>query len=342
MNQKIRFAVVGLGHIGKRHAALIYENKNAVLSAVADMDEEALRGAMHEFNTADFNSLESLLAGDIGFDVLNICTPNGFHCQQALTALNHGKHVVIEKPMGLHVSECKEVIEASRNNDCHVFCVMQNRYTPTAKWLKKIMDENVLGNIYLVSINCFWNRDERYYSQPQKLKWRGTLKYDGGPLFTQFSHFIDLLVWVFGEVNVEKVFFGSHRNFRLTEFTDDSGSVYFKLKNGGEATFQYSTDVWDKNLESSITVIAENGSLKIGGQYMERLEYCHIKNYETPSLDHPGFSNQYPGYTGSAANHHFVIQNVIDVLSGTNSIDTSAEDGMRVVKLIEEIYAERK
>ncbi len=332
--QKIRFAVIGYGHIGKRHAAMIQQNDECELVAVADTNETLAKN-IQESGISFFSSLESFLDSGIKTDVVTIATPNGLHATQAMKAISAGHHVVVEKPMGLHRKECEEVIHTALSRSRHLFCVMQNRYSPPSEWLKQIVTNGVLGKVYMVQVNCYWNRDGRYYKAGS---WHGTKQLDGGTLFTQFSHFIDLLYWVFGDVEDIKSCFSSFNHDKLTEF-EDSGVVHFRFSKGGMGSINFSTSVWDKNLESSMTVIGEHGSLKVGGQYMDKVEYCHIKDYTMPELRPTNPANDYGPYKGSAANHQYVIQNVVDVLKGRASITTNALEGLKVVDIIERIYA---
>lgn len=332
--QKIRFAVIGYGHIGKRHAAMIQQNDECELVAIADTNE-ALAKDIQGSGISFFSSLESFLDSGIKADVVTIATPNGLHATQAMKAIGAGHHVVVEKPMGLHRKECEELIHTALSRSRHLFCVMQNRYSPPSEWLKQIVADGVLGKVYMVQVNCYWNRDERYYKAGS---WHGTKQLDGGTLFTQFSHFIDLLYWVFGDVEDIKSCFSSFNHDKLTEF-EDSGVVHFRFSRGGMGSINFSTSVWDKNLESSMTVIGENGSLKVGGQYMDKVEYCHIKDYTMRELKPTNPANDYGPYKGSAANHQYVIQNVVDVLKGRASITTNALEGLKVVDIIERIYA---
>ena len=331
--KKIKFAVIGCGHIGKRHAQVIEQNAQAELVALIDIkDPIALH--LQQFNAPFFSSLNEFLRSNIKTDVVNIATPNGLHAQQAIECLQNKKHVVIEKPMTLNTADAKAIINTGNEYDKHIFIVKQNRYSPPVAWLKKIVDENVLGQIFSVQLNCFWNRDERYYA---KDSWHGDKTLDGGTLFTQFSHFIDIFYWIFGDIKNIKARFQSFNHKQLTDF-EDSGVALFEFGENSLGCLNFSTAVWNKNFESSITIIAENGSAKIGGQYMDKVEYSHIKNYPMPELGSSNMPNNYGSYSGSAANHHFVIQNVIDVLQNKTSVTTSAEEGMKVVDIIERIY----
>ena len=333
MDNKIKFAVVGAGHIGKRHAEMIVREEEAELIAMVDVRSQAECGAEH-FNVPFFKSIEELLASDLVIDVVNICTPNGLHAEQSLAALEAKKHVVCEKPMGLSKDNCEKVIFKSLQMSKNVFCVMQNRYSPPSQWIKSIVQDKVLGDIFMVQLNCYWNRDDRYY---KKGGWKGTPDLDGGTLFTQFSHFIDIMYWLFGDIDNIQGRFADFNHKESTTF-EDSGLVSFDFINGGMGCINYSTSVADQNLESSLTIIGSKGSVKIGGQYMNEVEVCNIKDYEMPILAASNPANDYGPYKGSAANHNYVIQNVINTLKGRTTATTNALEGLKVVEIIERIY----
>ena len=334
--KRIRFAVIGQGHIGKRHAEMIRRNPQAELVAVCDILSKEKLG-LSDISEAFYGSVDELLATEKEVDVINICVPNGLHAELALKALNSERHVVIEKPMAISKRDAEQVLSRSKEVGRDVFCVMQNRYSPPSVWLKEVVDSKILGKLYSVQLNCFWNRDERYYKPGN---WHGTTEMDGGTLFTQFSHFVDIMYWLFGDITNIKGSFQDFNHQSLTAF-EDSGSILFDFVKGGSGSLNYSTAVWDKNLESSLTIIAENGSVKVAGQYMNEVEYCHIKDYSMPKLTLSNPPNDYGAYKGSAQNHHYVIQNVIDKLNDNALITTNAIDGLKVVDIIERIYKER-
>ena len=334
MPNKIKFAVVGCGHIGKRHAEMITRNEESELVALIDVKDKSTLG-IDNYDVPFYKSLESYLETNPDVDVINIATPNGFHADQAMKCLEAKKHIVLEKPMALSKTDAEKVIFKALQVHKLVFAVMQNRYSPPSVWLKELLESGKLGKIFMVQINCYWNRDDRYY-KPES--WHGKGDLDGGTLFTQFSHFIDLMYWYFGDITNIQAKFADFNHEKLTDF-EDSGFVSFDFINGGMGSLNYSTSVWDKNLESSITVIAENGSLKVGGQYMNEVEYCHIKDYEMPKLAPTNPGNDYGAYKGSAANHHYIIENVVDVLKKGETITTNALEGLKVVDIIEKIYS---
>ena len=333
----IQFAVVGFGHIGRRHATIIHGHCDCELVAIVETAPEALNHGLYPEGVPSFATLEELFESGINPDVINIATPNGFHCPYALKALEAGYHVVIEKPMGLSKAECEQVIFKALQVSRQVFVVKQNRYSPPSKWMKEVVSQKVIGDVLMDQVNCYWNRDDRYYKSGG---WKGTLKLDGGTLFTQFSHFIDIMYWVFGDIKNIKSNFADFNHAENTEF-EDSGVVNFEFVNGGLGCLNFSTSVWDTNMESSITVVGSKGSFKVGGQYMNEVEYCHIENYTMPDLPPTNAPNDYGPFKGSAANHHYVIENVVNTLQGRDTITANALEGLKVVDIIERIYESR-
>jgi UDP-N-acetyl-2-amino-2-deoxyglucuronate dehydrogenase len=330
---KINFVVIGYGHIGKRHAEMIQRNNNCNLVALVDVKDKNELG-IEDLDIPVFKSVTELINSKIDFEVANIATPNGLHAEQALELLTYNKHIVIEKPISLNVQDAEKIIYKAFQVHKHVFAVMQNRYSPPSVWIKNLVDSGKLGKIFLVQINCYWNRDDRYY---KKESWHGNKKLDGGTLFTQFSHFIDIMYWLFGDITNINARLKDFNHQNLTEF-EDTGLVNFEFINGGIGCLNYSTSVWNQNLESSMTIVAENGSVKIGGQYMNIVEYCDIKDYEMPELAPTNPGNDYGAYKGSAQNHNYIIQNVVDVINSKASITTNALEGLKVVEIIEKIY----
>lgn len=334
--KKIRFAVVGQGHIGKRHAEMIIQNPQSELVAVCDIRSAGDCKTSYQ-GIPFYSSIDELLEKETNLDVINICTPNGLHAEMALKSLEKGLHVVVEKPMALTKADAERVVFKSLERHRNVFCVMQNRYSPPSVWLKKVIDQKLLGRLFQVQINCYWNRDDRYYTRQN---WHGDAQLDGGTLFTQFSHFIDIMYWLFGDIKNISGQFHDFNHQTLTDF-EDTGLVNFQFVNEGVGTMNYSTAIYHENLESSLTIIGEKGTIKVAGQYMNEVVYCNITNYEMPELEASAPPNDYGLYKGSAQNHHFVIQNVVDTLNGNSPISTNALEGMKVVDIIERIYGER-
>lgn len=331
-NHPIRFALIGHGRIGKRHAALINQNPLARLVAVCDCLSAEEAGHQDD-HIPFFQSMETLL-DETRPDVVNICLPNHLHREATLLALKKGSHVVCEKPLAIRKEDAEEMLHQSLLTGKKIFVVMQNRYSPPAQWLNDLLTENRLGKIFMVQVNCFWNRDDRYYTGND---WHGRKDEDGGTLFTQFSHFIDMLYWLFGDITNIRANLRDFNHQHSTDF-EDSGTVTFDLQKGGIGTLSFSTAVWNSNLESSLTIIGEHGSVKVAGQYMNEVTHCHINGYTMPELAPSAPPNNYGAWQGSASNHAHVIQNVIDNLSANHPITTNAFEGLKVVEIIEQIY----
>jgi UDP-N-acetyl-2-amino-2-deoxyglucuronate dehydrogenase len=336
VKEKIRFAVIGQGHIGKRHAEMVLRNPQTELVAVCDIRTKEDCKISYE-GIPFYPTIDELLEKETNLDVINICTPNGLHAEMAIKAIEKGLHVVIEKPMALSKNDAERIVFKSLEKHKIVFCVMQNRFSPPSVWLKGVMEQNLLGKLFYVQLNCYWNRDDRYYTHQN---WHGDAKLDGGTLFTQFSHFIDIMYWLFGDIKNVSGQFKDFNHQTLTDF-EDTGVVNFEFINEGIGTFNYSTAIYQENLESSMTIIGENGTIKVAGQYMNEVEYCNIKNYQLPELEASAPPNDYGHYKGSAQNHHLVIQNVVDTIVGLKPISTNALEGLKVVDIIERIYAIR-
>jgi UDP-N-acetyl-2-amino-2-deoxyglucuronate dehydrogenase len=336
VNNPVSFAVLGHGHIGKRHAASINAHPGAELLSIVDItDVKASVDSLYaDADVTVYNSLDALLVSHALPEVICVCTPNGLHAEQCIQILEAGCHVVLEKPIALSVSDARRVAEASASTGNHVFCVMQNRFAPPSVWLKSLVESGKLGKIHQVHIQCFWNRDDSYYASSP---WRGTMELDGGPLFTQFSHFIDVMYWIFGGISSPSAIFKNQSHIHNTEF-EDSGSISFDFLRSGWGSFTFSTSIFKSNFESSLTLIAEHGTLRIGGQYMEKVVHCDILDYEMTDLPASAPPNDYGAYKGSASNHHHVISNVVDVLRNGAQISTPISEGIEVVEIIESMY----
>ncbi len=323
---------MGCGNIGKRHAKHICEHKEGTLVGVYDIVPERSKVISDQYNCFCFSSFEDLLNSNV--DIINICTPNGLHAEHSIQSLNSAKHVLVEKPMALKSIDCENMIHAALKMNKQLFVVKQNRYNPPVVALKKLIKDNKLGKVYFVAINCFWNRNKKYYNDSD---WKGTKTLDGGTLFTQFSHFIDILYYLFGDIKdiQGKTLNASHSG--LIEF-EDSGTFTFKLINNGLGSLNYTTCSYNKNMEGSILVFSENGTIKIGGQYLNTIDYDSSNWGDLNIEDGSSKPNDYGSYKGSMSNHDKVIDNVINTLNGRSEIMTNAMDGLKVVNIIERVY----
>lgn len=328
---KIKFAIIGCGRIAQRHAEHI--NKFGELIAVCDIVEEKAKALAEKYNAKHYLLANDLLANEKLVDVVSICTPNGLHAQHAIATLKAGFHALVEKPMALSVYDCGEMIKAAEQANKRLFAIKQNRFNPPVAAVKDAIDKNILGKIYSIQLSCFWNRNKDYYEN----SWKGTKDLDGGTLFTQFSHFIDLLYWMIGDVKDAYAIIGNFAHNNIIEF-EDTGVVALEFYNGAIGTINYTVNSYKKNMEGSLTIFAEKGTVKIGGQYLNELEYQSIENFEFKDLPKGNTANNYGTYVGSMSNHDKVYQNLIDVLQNNASITTNAFEGLKTVEIINKIY----
>lgn len=329
---KLKFAIIGCGHIAQRHAEHI--NDQASLVAVCDIVEQKAEDLAKKYSCNAFTDLEELLKVQKDVDVVSICTPNALHAGQSILALSKEKHVVCEKPMATNLSDGKNIVDAVSKTDRKFFVIKQNRFNPPIRALKEAVDEGKLGKIVNVQVNCFWNRNNQYY---QNSDWKGKKDIDGGTLYTQFSHFVDLMYWFVGDVKEVHAFGKNFFHQDLVEF-EDTGVVALEFESGALGTINYTVNSYEKNMEGSITLFGEKGSVKVGGQYLNALEYQKIEGYEIKGVDESRPANDYGYYQGSMSNHDKVYKNVIDVLSGNGVVATTAYEGMKTVEIIEKIY----
>jgi predicted dehydrogenase len=332
MADKIRYGILGCGRIAQRHAQ--HAANTGKLVAVCDVVPEKARELAESYQAAAFNDVKGFLAENVGkIDVISICTPNGLHAEHSILALNMGYHVLCEKPMAISVSDCRRMIDTSKNTEKKLFIIKQNRYNPPVAAVKKILAEGQLGRIYSIQLNCFWNRNDDYYAN----SWKGTREWDGGTLFTQFSHFVDLLYWFFGDVEDVHAMGANYHHNGVIEF-EDTGVVLLKFKNGAIGSINYTVNAFAKNMEGSLTLFAENGTIKIGGQYLNELEYQSMSIPEITNLPKGNTPNNYGSYQGSMSNHDKVYQNVSDVLNYGAEMATDMYEGLKTVEIIERIY----
>jgi UDP-N-acetyl-2-amino-2-deoxyglucuronate dehydrogenase len=331
MKSNLRIGIVGCGRIAERHAD--YINNKAILAAVCDIEPAKADSLAANFGVPSYLSIEDFLKAESNMDVVAVCTPNGLHAQHSIQALNAGMHVLCEKPMAIDVNDCKRMIEAADSNHKRLFAIKQNRFNPPVAAVKKAIDEGRLGKIFSLQSNCFWNRNADYYNN----SWKGTLDMDGGTLFTQFSHFIDLLYWMIGDVNEVKSMMDNFNHKGVIEF-EDTGVIIIRFENGAIGTINYTVNSFNKNMEGSLTIFAEKGTVKIGGQYLNELEYQDILNYKIENLPQGNRPNHYGNYVGSMSNHGMVYDNLIDVLENNGVISTSAFEGLKTVEIISKIY----
>jgi UDP-N-acetyl-2-amino-2-deoxyglucuronate dehydrogenase len=329
---KLKMALIGCGRIGQRHAEHI--NNNAELVAVCDIDPGKVENIGKQYNAAVYNNIEELLVKEKNIDLVSICTPNGLHAEHTISSLRAGHHVLCEKPMCINVPDCGRMIQEAEKANKRLFVIKQNRFNPPVAELKRLIDKNQLGKIFSVQLNCFWNRNPQYYNTSD---WKGTKKLDGGTLYTQFSHFVDLLYYLVGDIKEVAAFTDNFNHVEEIEF-EDTGVVALRFYNGALGTIHYTVNSYAKNMEGSITIFAEKGTVKIGGQYLNELEYQSFENFKIENLPKGNPPNQYGQYVGSMSNHDKVYENVVEVLKNGGVIATNSFEGLKTVEIIDKIY----
>ncbi|MCG8305812.1 MAG: Gfo/Idh/MocA family oxidoreductase [Cytophagales bacterium] len=329
----IKFGIIGCGRIAERHAEHI--GNTGKLIAVCDLRQERLDFFKDKFGCKTYSDYKELLKEEKEIDVVSVCTPNALHPEHTVRALREGFHVLCEKPMATSVVDAERMINASLNSNKRLFIVKQNRFNPPVRAVKEAIDRGKFGKIFSVQLNCFWNRNPNYYKSSD---WKGTLKIDGGTLFTQFSHFIDLLYYFFGDIREAKGFSENYNHRDTIEF-EDTGVVAIRFYNGVLGTINYTVNSYARNMEGSISIFGENGTVKIGGQYLNELEYQKFQAFEIKNLPPGNPPNNYGEYKGSMSNHDKVYRNVNDVLLKKDVIATNGFEGLKTVEIIQKIYS---
>ncbi len=328
----INFAIVGCGRIAQRHAEHIHNTIGCNLVATCDIEFDKAQKLADAYGSIPYSSIEDLLENK-DIDVISICSPNGLHAHHSILGLNAGKHVLCEKPMAISAYDCGEMIKAAEKANRRLFIIKQNRYNPPVAAVKSLIENGQLGKISSVQLSCFWNRNQNYYAN----SWKGTKELDGGTLYTQFSHFVDLLYYLIGDVKEVKAYGGNFQHQGIIEF-EDTGVVILKFHNGAIGTINYTVNSYKKNMEGSLTIFGDKGTVKIGGQYLNELEYQQIEGIEITNLEQGNKANNYGEYQGSMSNHDKVYQNIVEVLKNGASVTTNMFEGLKTVEIIEKIY----
>ena len=324
-----QFAIIGCGRISRKHASSI--KTRGQLIAVCDIIPEKADQLAAEFNCKAYYSIEDLLQAEKDIDVISICTPNGLHAEHSIKSLQAGRHVLCEKPLCLTTAAAWQIIETEKFCRKKLFVVKSNRYNPITAALKKLVEDQSIGKIYSFHLSCIWHRPESYYHD-----WHGKLFPDGGTLYTQFSHYIDALVWLFGELKEARGFRTNAAHQNSMEF-EDAGTASLLMKNGAIGTLHWTVNSFRQNHEIALTIVAEKGTIRTGGAYMNEVQYLQA---EDEVLFEPvkNASNDYAGYSGSMSNHEEVYQHLVESLEQPSTSFANSYDGLKTVEAIEKIY----
>lgn len=329
-----KVALIGLGNIGARHLRALMSINDVKIVAVCDINKtkkSCLENFEHD-KPVFYNDYKKLLK-ETDAEIVSIATPHGLHAIMAIEAMKAGKHVIVEKPMALTSHDCDNMNLVAKKTGKRVFVIKQNRFNKPILITAKALEENRLGKIYLVQCNVFWNRNEEYYINSV---WRGKKKLEGGALHTQVSHFLDLLIWWFGDIKQAKTFFDTLKHKIEIE---DVGVSAIKFESGALGTISWTTNVYNKNYEGSITIIGEKGTIKIGGEYLNKIEYWDVMSYPLPdNIDLDDVQNNYGSYFGSSANHNLMFNEIIHHFTEKRKGVVEGEEGEKTVKATEMIY----
>ncbi|MGV8142513.1 MAG: Gfo/Idh/MocA family protein [Candidatus Pacearchaeota archaeon] len=321
----VNFGIVGCGRISGKHIGAIKQTIGAKIIAVCDINEERAKKTAQELGCKYYTDY-NLLLQDPMIDVVNICTPSGLHPEMTIKAAKAGKNVVCEKPIALTMKDAHDMVEECKKNRVSLFIVKQNRYNPPIVSLKKAIDEGRFGRIFLANVTVRWSRGQDYYDQDA---WRGKIISDGGVLLNQTSHHIDMLRWLLGDVEsviCKKATYGHNIE------TEDTAIAIFKFKNGAMATFEGTTCTFPRDLEGSISVLGEKGSVKVGGFAMNKMDVWQFteSKEEDHSLVH-SITNP-PNVYGFG--HIPFMFDVVKSLQSNNSPKIDGDEGLRTLKVI--------
>jgi UDP-N-acetyl-2-amino-2-deoxyglucuronate dehydrogenase len=331
--QNFRVALVGCGRISKNHFEAIAQVDGLDLVAVCDIDAQRAARAGAQWNVPFFTSYPEMLA-ESDAQVITIATPSGLHAEQGILAAEAKKHVVMEKPMAISLTGADSLVHACDRAGVQLFVVKQNRLNPPVQLLKRAVDRNRFGRVYLASCTVHWARPQEYYDQAP---WRGTWEFDGGAFMNQASHYVDLIQWLMGPV--ESVMAKTATLARRIE-TEDTGIAILKFRSGALGTIEVTMLAYPRNLEGSITILGEKGSAKIGGTAVNKIETWEFAEYDDDDKLVEGANTNPPNVYGLG--HQGYYRNVLAVLRGQAKPDTDGRAGRKSLELILGIYESAK
>lgn len=333
-DRKIRVALVGCGRISANHFnAIKHHEKDMELVAVHDADPTRVNAVAEQYGVKGYTQLTSLLE-ESQADVVILCTPSGMHAEQACLIAEHGKHVITEKPMATRWQDGLRMVKTCDKANVHLFVVKQNRHNPTIQALKKAIDSGRFGRIYLVNSNVFWTRPQSYYAQD---RWRGTWEFDGGAFMNQASHYVDLLDWLIGPVESVQAMMGTlARSIEV----EDTGVLNIKWRSGALGSMSVTMLTYRKNLEGSITILGEKGTVRLGGPALNEIMHWEFEDEQDSADDINKLSYQISSVYGSG--HLLYYENVIKVLKEGAKPQTDGREGLRSLELLISAYLAKK
>ena len=329
-DRKIRFALVGCGRIANNHfGALEQHQDRAELVDVCDVDPKALEAAVSRTGARGHLSLTAMLETTAA-DLVVLATPSGLHSRQAIEIAQSGRSVMTEKPMATRWQDGIRMVEACDAAGVRLFVVKQNRRNATLQLLKQAMDKRRFGRIYMVNINVFWTRPQSYYDSA---KWRGTWEFDGGAFMNQASHYVDLLEWLIGPVESVQAYSATlERNIEV----EDTGVLAVRWRSGALGTMNVTMLTYPKNLEGSITILGEKGSVRVGGVAVNEIQ--HWEFAESDPDDQRVKEASYETTSVYGFGHPLYYDNVLQVMRGEAQPETDGREGLRSLELLTAAY----
>jgi UDP-N-acetyl-2-amino-2-deoxyglucuronate dehydrogenase len=329
-NRKVRIGVVGCGRISKSHfSAIETHTDNIELAAVCDVAPGVLKIHAEKYGVKAYERIEEMLATE-KLDLIALCTPSGLHPAQTILAARHGVHVMTEKPMATRWRDGLDMVRACDEARVRLFVVKQNRRNTTLQLLKRAIDEKRFGRIYMVQINVFWTRPQEYYDSA---KWRGTWELDGGAFMNQASHYVDLIDWLIGPVASVQAMTGTlARDIEV----EDTGVMNIRWRSGALGSMSVTMLTYPKNLEGSITILGESGSVRVGGVAVNEIQHWQFADQR--DYDHQVRSASYETTSVYGFGHPRYYKNVIDTLRGNAEPETDGREGLKSLELLIAAY----
>jgi UDP-N-acetyl-2-amino-2-deoxyglucuronate dehydrogenase len=329
----IRIALVGCGRISRNHFEAIERIDGLELAAVCDVVADRAQAAGERYGVPWFETFDDLL-GSARFDAVALCTPSGLHPKHGMLAASAGKHVICEKPMAISLDGADQLVSACDAAGVQLFVVKQNRLNPAIQLLKRAIDRERFGRIYLANTTVRWTRPQEYYDQAP---WRGTWEFDGGAIMNQASHYVDLIQWLVGPV--ESVMAKTATLARRIE-TEDTGVAVLRFRSGAIGVIEVTMLTYPRNLEGSITILGEKGTVKVGGTAVNRVEHWAFADYDDDDKLIDSASTNPPTVYGFG--HEGYYRNVLAVLRGQAKAETDGRAGRKSLELILGIYESAK
>jgi UDP-N-acetyl-2-amino-2-deoxyglucuronate dehydrogenase len=330
-SRRFRIALVGCGRISERHFDAIASQPALQLVGVCDELPERARVAGEKAGVPWFTSYAAML-DEVPADVVAICTPSGLHPRHGIMAAEHGLHVICEKPMATRIEEADALVRACDEAGVHLFVVKQNRLNPAIQLLKRSVERGRFGRIYLANTTVRWNRPQSYYDLAP---WRGTWEFDGGAFMNQASHYVDMIQWLVGPV--ESVLAKTATLARRIE-SEDTGVAILRFRNGALGTIEVTMLTYPRNMEGSITIIGEKGTVKVGGTALNRIEHWEFAEYDDIDREAELLKGAPNPLSVYGSGHRPYYENVVKVLRGEAAPGTDGREGRKSLELILGIY----